>query len=52
MRLTAVIPAASLTSLGNYDVTVYDSVRLLESDPVTFTIVPVLYKVYLPLATR
>ncbi|MCP4417080.1 MAG: hypothetical protein GY805_10685 [Chloroflexi bacterium] len=52
LTLTAVIPAADLTSVGDYDITVYDNVRALESDPVTFTIVPFLYKVRLPFVTR
>ena len=52
LTLTAVIPAANLNSLGSYNVTVYDNVRALESDPVTFTVVPFLYKVYLPMSTR
>ncbi len=52
LLITAVIPAANLNSLGSYAVTVYDTVRLLETDVVTFTIIPVLNNLYLPMVKR
>ncbi|VAW37237.1 hypothetical protein MNBD_CHLOROFLEXI01-4817 [hydrothermal vent metagenome] len=52
LLVTAVIPAADLTSLGSYSVTVYDTARMLESDAVTFSVVPFLNKLYLPLVER
>ena len=50
--ITAVIPAANLTSEGSFNVTVYDDGRSLESNAMTFDVVPFLYKVYLPISLR
>jgi hypothetical protein len=50
--VTAVLPAADLNSLGSYAITVYDPARSLESDPVSFTVVSVLYETFLPVVER
>ncbi len=50
--VTAVLPAADLGTLGNYAITVYDPDRSLESDPVNFTVVSVLYETFLPVVIR
>lgn len=50
--VTAVIPATDVDEAGTFNVTVYDPDRSLESAPATFTVVPVLYRVYLPVALR
>lgn len=51
-KLTAVIPAGDISSPGTAVVTVYDTGRAAESAGQTFTIVPVLHKVYLPAIVR
>ena len=52
LLVTAVIPATDVDSLGSYAVTVYDAGRGLESDPATFTVVPILRYTYLPVILR
>lgn len=46
--VTAVIPASDVDEAGVFNVTVYDPDRSLESAPLPFTVVPMLYRVYLP----
>lgn len=50
--VTAFIPASDVDTIGTYDVTVYDPDRSLESDPVTFSVVPVIDYTYLPAIKR
>ncbi len=50
--LTAVLPSTDLDTLGSYNITVYDSSRSLESDPVSFTVVSELHETFLPVVIR
>jgi hypothetical protein len=50
--VTAVIPSTDVDSLGTFNVTVYDTVRALESDPQPFTVISFLDKVFLPLISK
>ncbi|GIK56224.1 MAG: calcium-binding protein [Chloroflexi bacterium] len=46
--VTAVIPASDVDEVGVFNVTVYDPDRSLESLPLPFTVVPMLYRIHLP----
>lgn len=50
--VTAVLPSTDLDTLGSYNITVYDSDRSLESDPMSFTVVSELYELFLPVVIR
>ena len=50
--VTAVLPASDLSTLGSYNITVYDPDRSLESDPATFTVVSELSELFLPVVIR
>ena len=50
--VTAVLPSTDVDALGNFNVTVYDPDRSLESDPMTFAVVSELFETYLPVVIR
>lgn len=50
--VTAVIPASDVDEVGAFNVTVYDPDRSLESLPLPFTVVPMLYRIHLPVTVR
>ncbi|MCA9927106.1 MAG: hypothetical protein KC419_01460, partial [Anaerolineales bacterium] len=50
--VTAVLPSTDLDSAGTFIVTVYDSGHAMETGGLTFTVVPELTKVYLPVVMK
>lgn len=50
--VTAVIPATDVDTLGTFNVTVHDPDRSLTSDPLPFTVVQTIQRVYLPAVLR
>jgi len=50
--VTAVLPSTDVDALGNFNVTVYDPNRSLESSPMTFTVIDEMFEIFLPMVVR